>query len=226
MIESVQPSLTLASSSPRRRDLMGLLGLPFSVKVAGIDETPGPAEGPLDYVRRVAREKAEGISHTSGLIISADTEVVIDNQVLGKPANPAEATAMLERLRGRTHQVVSVVVLLDPETGERDAVECHSPVPMRNYSASEVAAYVASGDPFDKAGGYAIQHAGFHPVTGFQHCYAGVMGLPLCHLTLALRRRGVEPPANVPQACQTFNQYECPVYQNILAGEAGGFIEK
>jgi septum formation protein len=230
MIESIQastPTLTLASGSPRRRELLGLLGLPFAVKVAGIPETPAPAEGPLDYVRRVATEKAQATSATlnAGLVLAADTEVILDGQVLGKPSTPADAEAMLEKLRGRTHEVVSVLVLQDAATGKAERVECHSPVPMRNYTPAEVAAYIASGDPFDKAGGYAIQHAGFHPVEGFAHCYAGVMGLPLCHLTLALRRRGLEPPVNVPDACQTFNEYECPVFQSILAGQAGGIAE-
>lgn len=229
MIESQSPapSLTLASGSPRRRELLGLLGLPFVVKVAGITETPAPTEGPLEYVRRVATEKAQATSAVvgEGLVLAADTEVMIDGQVLGKPANPADAAAMLEKLRGRTHTVVSVLVLQDATTGATERVECHSPVPMRNYSQAEVAAYIASGDPFDKAGGYAIQHAGFHPVEGFAHCYAGVMGLPLCHLTLALRQRGIEPPVNVPEVCQMFNQYECPVFQSILAGQAGGIAE-
>lgn len=232
MIESIQaptsaPSLTLASASPRRRELLGLLGLPFAVKVAGIVEVPAATETPLEYVRRVASEKAQATSAslTAGLVISADTEVIVDGQVLGKPGNAAEAEAMLEKLRGRTHEVVSVLVLRDVASGQAERVECHSPVPMRNYSNEEVAAYIASGDPFDKAGGYAIQHAGFHPVEGFVHCYASVMGLPLCHLALALRRQGVEPPVNVPEVCQTFNQYECPVFQSILAGQAGGIAE-
>jgi septum formation protein len=227
MNASHQSSLTLASSSPRRRELLGLMGLPFTVKVAGIDETPAPTESALDYVRRVAREKAQASSQgqTTGLIIAADTEVVIDGRVLGKPKDTADATAMLNLLRGRTHEVVSALVIHDTASGQTETVECHSPVPMRDYSADEVATYIATGDPFDKAGGYAIQHAGFHPVEDFNHCYAGVMGLPLCHLTLALRRLGQEPATNVPVACQIFNHYECPVYQSILAGEPAELSE-
>jgi septum formation protein len=216
-------TLTLASTSPRRRELLGLLGLPFEVRASGIDETRRPDEAPLDYVSRVAREKAETISNPSneigdwGLVIAADTSVVIDNsEILGKPRDAEEARVMLRKLRGRTHQVISAVAIIDPHRGGRREVICSSDVPMRNYSEAELADYVATGDPLDKAGAYAIQHQGFHPVENFNHCYASVMGLPLCHLTKALRELGVEPPVDTPTECQRFNNYQCQVYQEIL----------
>ncbi len=221
------PSLTLASASPRRRQLLALAGLPFDVRAAGIDETPQTGEAPVEYVRRVAREKAQAITNYQspitkdvnsnwGLVIAADTEVVIDGEILGKPRSADEATAMLIKLRGRMHEVISAIAVVDARSGELREELCRSEVPMRNYPDAELADYVATGDPLDKAGAYAIQHNGFRPVENFSHCHASVMGLPLCHLTRALRHFGVEPPADVPAACQQFNDYQCPVYQEIL----------
>jgi septum formation protein len=127
---------------------------------------------------------------------------------------------MLLRLRARRHIVLSAVVVLDPESGVRAETVCRSVVAMRDYSDDELDDYVASGDPFDKAGAYAIQHAGFHPVVDFDHCFASVRGLPLCHLQTALRRMEVFAPADVPVGCQALNRYQCPVYAGILAGGA------
>lgn len=222
------PSLILASASPRRRELLALTGLPFDTRAAGIDETPQPGETPVEYVRRVAREKAQAITNYHlpiadkvnsnwELVIAADTEVVIDGEILGKPRSAEEATAMLVKLRGRTHEVISAIAVVDARSGELREELCRSEVPMRNYSDKELAEYVATGDPLDKAGAYAIQHNGFRPVENFSHCHASVMGLPLCHLTRALRGFGLEPQADVPSACQQFNDYQCPVYQEILA---------
>jgi MAF protein len=223
-------TLILVSASPRRRELLGLLGLPFEVQAAGIDETPGDGESAEVYVRRVAREKAAAIINLQSsimklrtedwrLVIAADTEVAIDGEILGKPGDADEARAMLTKLCGRTHEVLSAIVVVDPQSGAKVEALCRSDVPMREYSEAELAAYVESGDPFDKAGGYAIQHEAFHPVENFTHCYASVMGLPLCHLTRALRAFGVEPGADVPAACQRFNNYQCSVYRGILNGD-------
>ncbi|MBM4425539.1 MAG: septum formation protein Maf [Chloroflexi bacterium] len=218
-------ALLLASASPRRRELLALIGLPFESRAAGIDETPRPDEAAVDYVQRLAREKAEQISKPTfqtatgegrRVVVAADTEVVIDGEILGKPKDAADAAQMLRRLRGRTHEVVSAVAALDARSGALREEVCRSSVPMRAYSDDEIAAYVADGDPMDKAGAYAIQHDGFHPVENFSHCFASVMGLPLCHLTRALRQFGLAPPADVPAACQRFNRYFCPVYSEIL----------
>jgi len=231
MTAPAQSTLILASSSPRRRELLSLIGLPFEVRVSGIDETPRDGETPVEYVRRVAREKAVATpppapllrDNTAGeggksVVIAADTEVVIDGEILGKPRTADEAAAMLAKLRGRTHEVISAVAVLDARTGQLREEVCRSGVPMRDYSDEEIADYVASGDPMDKAGAYAIQHDGFHPVENFSHCYASVMGLPLCHLTRALRQFGIEPAADVPSVCQQFNGYQCPVYRDVLNG--------
>lgn len=219
--------LILASASPRRRELLGLIGLPFVARPAGIDETPRGGETPDDYVRRVARQKLQTPNfklqtpNKEGgweLIVAADTAVVIDGEILGKPRDREDAAAMLRKLRGRTHEVLSAIALVDVRDGQLREEFCRSEVTMRDYSDDEIADYAASGDPLDKAGAYAIQHNGFRPVEKFTHCYASVMGLPLCHLTRVLRSMGIEPRADVPIACQRFNEYECPVHAQILSG--------
>ncbi len=213
--------LCLASSSPRRRELLALIGLPFRVIPAPIDEQRHPGELPEDFARRLSREKAETAARVlqpPTLILAADTIVVDSDDVLGKPGDPAEAAAMLRRLRGRTHRVLTGITLLDTAARRMLTEVACSPVSMRSYRDEEIDAYVADGDPFDKAGSYAIQHEGFQPVTGFDHCFANVMGLPLCHLTRMLHRIGLQPPADVPYACQRALGYECPVWERILAG--------
>lgn len=214
--------LVLASRSPRRRELLALTGLPFRIAAADTDEQRRPDERPADYARRLSREKAAAVRRTldgPALILAADTIVVDGGDVLEKPRDPDEAAAMLRRLRGRVHYVITGVTLLDASTGRCVTQVARSPVPMRDYTDAEIAAYIESGDPFDKAGAYGIQHDGFHPAAGFVHCFANVMGLPLCHLTRMSRALGVEPPADVPAACQRALAYDCPAFALILAGE-------
>lgn len=202
--------------------MLALAGVPFEIVVTHTDESRRPAESPESYARRLSREKAVAAARQleeEALILAADTIVVDGDDVLGKPADPAEAAAMLAQLRGRTHAVFTAITLLDTATGQTRTDLARSPVRMRPYSDTEIAAYIISGDPFDKAGAYAIQHDGFRPVESFDHCFANVMGLPLCHVARALRAIGVEPPADVPAACQSSIAYVCPVYERILAGD-------
>jgi predicted house-cleaning NTP pyrophosphatase (Maf/HAM1 superfamily) len=126
---------------------------------------------------------------------------------------------MLRRLRGRDHAVYSAVTLLEPGTGRTTTEVAKTHLTMRVYTDAEMATYVASGDPLDKAGAYAIQHPGFHPVASLRGCYANVVGLPLCHLTRGLRSLGVEPPHDVPTACQAHTGRRCRVYGAILAND-------
>jgi septum formation protein len=215
------PGLILASRSPRRRDLLRLLGLPFVGRASAVSEDRRADESPAEYARRLSREKAGAAAASAdggALILACDTVVVDGDDVLGKPVDSAEAAAILKRLAGRDHHVYTAATLLDTADGRTMTVLADSPVTMRAYTDREVADYVATGDPFDKAGAYAIQHEGFHPVEGFAHCFANVMGLPLCHVTRLLRAFGVEPAANVPAACQAHIGYACPVYQAILDG--------
>jgi septum formation protein len=210
------PPFLLASGSPRRRELLSLLGLPFSVVVADVDETDGDGESPPAMVQRLSWAKALAVAvrHTHALVVAADTTVALDGESLGKPADAAEATAMLRALRGRPHQVYSGLTVAQGGWTLTDLAE--SDVWMRDYDDEEIARYVASGNPLDKAGAYAVQHAGFHPAKQVEGCFASVMGLPLCHLARALARLGVAVPADVPTACQAHTGFACRVFEEIL----------
>ncbi|MGD2104783.1 MAG: Maf family protein [Anaerolineae bacterium] len=217
------PRLVLASRSPRRRKLLRLLRLPFDTMVAKVDETPRPDEAPEELVVRLSRAKAhsrelDGARGT--IVIACDTVVALAGgvdqaSILGKPRNPREAKHMLRRLRGCRHTVYSAVTLLD-SGGHTSTEVAKTVLRMRDYSETELAAYVASGDPLDKAGAYAIQHQGFDPVRELEGCYASVMGLPLCHVARSLRRRGIPSPVDVPAACQGHTGHPCTAYQGII----------
>jgi len=131
---------------------------------------------------------------------------------------------MLLSLRGRTHQVLTAIAVHTAE-GELLRDLSVDDVPMRAYSSAEMEAYVASGDPLDKAGAYAIQHPGFHPAENFSGCYASVMGLPLCHLVRTLARKGLTPPVDVPAACQADLGYACPVFAAVLTNQRQPCLE-
>ncbi|RLC81170.1 MAG: septum formation protein Maf [Chloroflexi bacterium] len=211
------PRLLLASQSPRRRELLTLLGLPFGVTVADVVEAPQPGEPPYDLVARLSQDKAHAVAvPPDALVIACDTVVALEGELLGKPRDAAEATAMLKRLRSRPHTVYSAITLLETTAGRALTQVAETQVVMRAYSDAEITAYVAGGDPMDKAGAYAIQHAGFHPVAELRGCYANVMGLPLCHLTRRLRDWEIEPPNDAPTACQAHIGRRCATYAAIL----------
>jgi MAF protein len=218
----------LASSSPRRRELLSLTGIPFEVKPVDVDESRLPGEPPPDYVTRLSQLKARRAAQVSGgpaLLLAADTIVAVGDDLLGKPRDADEARAMLTRLRGRSHHVYSAVTLLDTQSGREVTDLAATEVPMRAYGDDEIAAYIATGDPFDKAGAYAIQHRGFTPVAEMSGCFASVMGLPLCHLLRSLRAMNHTNNAllaRVPDACQVHLDYGCPVTGTILDGNPGG----
>ena len=206
-------TLILASSSPRRRELLRRLGVDFEVASADVDESARPGELPEIMAQRLAREKALAVASCSGQqpVLGADTIVVLDGQVLGKPTDPAEATAMLLALRGRTHEVLSAVYGWNPLTGRESCLLNRSMVTMRDYSDSEIAAYVASGDPMDKAGAYAIQNQAFAPVAGIDGCFSGVMGFPLGDVAQVLRQIGVDVPGDVAATCEINGARCCQV---------------
>ncbi len=209
--------LILASNSPRRKELLALLQLPFKVVPADVDESLREGETAEVYVRRMALEKAAKVpAGPDDIVIAADTVVVNDGAILGKPKDNEEAFKILQSLRGKTHTVLTAINLVSGTTGQIWMDLCSTQVPMRDYSDEEIRKYVASGDPLDKAGAYAIQHAEFNPVETLRGCYASVMGLPLCHLTRSLRMLGVEVPVATPQVCQDALSYDCPVHQDIL----------
>ncbi len=219
----VSISLFLASNSPRRKQLLAL-GWPFTLAPAEVDESPLPGEPSADYVLRLAQEKARAalsaaaatVPGLDGTFLAADTTVSDAGAILGKPADAAEARRMLVRLRGRTHQVYTALALLRSADGLLLTDRCATDVPMRAYTDAEMEAYIASGDPLDKAGAYAIQHPGFHPVEGLSGCYANVMGLPLCHLARTLNKLGQPIPSSLPAACQSTLGYTCTVYEQVL----------
>lgn len=211
----------LASASARRQQLFELMEWPFDMLSAEVDERTLPAEAPEAYVQRMAAEKAEYAAAESGdgaIILAADTTVVHRGKILGKPADAKEASLMLRRLRAESHQVYTAIAVIAPPREAPQIDLCCTEVPMRDYSEEELLAYVNSGDPLDKAGAYAIQHPGFHPVENLYGCYANVMGLPLCHLTRTFLSLGIVPPVEVPQACQSAIGYRCEVYETILHG--------
>jgi MAF protein len=214
-------TLILASNSPRRRQLLALAGWDFIVSVADVDESPLPNESPATYVLRLAETKARAIQAEAGqIILAADTTVVDGSDILGKPRDNREAIAMLTRLRGRTHQVYTGIALLRISDGLLLRDLCVTDVPMRGYSDEEIQLYIATGDPLDKAGAYAIQHPEFSPVASMDGCYASVMGLPLCHVVRLMRNMGLSPNTDVPLNCQKLLEYDCPVYTSILSGDA------
>ncbi len=206
------PTLILASNSPRRRRLLGLGGWDFNVQVADIDESVKAGEVPHHYVERLAREKVHAIAplaRSGQVVLGADTTVVIEGDILGKPVDANEARAMLTRLRGRAHQVYTGIAALRVSDGKLLSDVIMTDVPMRNYSDEEVEQYILSGDPMDKAGAYGIQNPNFQPVARMEGCYASVMGLPLCSLTHLLEQLGVAPRAEVAKNCQAALAYLC-----------------
>jgi septum formation protein len=216
------PLLLLASNSPRRRELLALGDWPFGVDISNIDETRLPGEAPAAYVRRLAEEKARAVqphTHPEAVIIGADTSVVIDGDILGKPVDAAEARQMLTRLRGRTHQVYTGIAVIRPSDDTILAAVMVTDVPMRQYSDAEIDQYILSGDPMDKAGAYGIQNPAFQPVERMEGCYASVMGLPLCSLAVLLRNLDIHPGADLAGNCQAALNYPCPVSHSILNGD-------
>ena len=197
----------------------------FSVSVSNVDESRRIGEAPAEYVLRLAEAKARAAipeARPEHIIIGADTAVVDGSRILGKPKDMMEAASMLKLLRGHAHQVYTALAVLQMRNEKLIADLCVTDVPMRNYNDDEIETYVLSGDPLDKAGAYAIQHPGFHPVESMKGCYASVMGLPLCHLLRVLQKMDVHPGADVPIACQSLLKYQCPVSSAILRGEQVG----
>ena len=189
--------LILASGSPRRRELLGELGVPFAVDVSDADETADPVPSAADQAMSLAERKARAVvaRRHEGLVLGADTIVVLDGELLGKPEDDADAHRMLRRLSGRPHEVVTGLALVDAATGEIARSAVTSTVHMRRLGDDEIAAYVATGEPRDKAGAYAIQGTGSALISALDGCFTNVVGLPLCETATLLARLGVAIPA-------------------------------
>ena len=184
----IRESLVLASSSPRRRQLLEMLGIPIQVVAPNIPEVRRPVETPIDYVERLAREKARSVS--GSLVLGADTTVIIRDQVLEKPLDSNEALAMLQKLQGRTHQVVTSVALI--ADGSLHQATDITNVTFRRLDDAMLEAYVATGEPMDKAGAYGIQGYGAALVERIDGDFFSVMGLPI-RLVLSLLEEAGHP---------------------------------
>ena len=184
-------AIILASQSPRRRELLGLFHVPFTVRVADIDETMDPGKPPFDEVARVSRCKAEAVERTpADTVIAADTIVVCQGRVLGKPHSPEEAKEMLRLLSGRDHQVMTGMTVL--RGGQSRTVTEVTDIHFRELSEKEIDAYVASGEPMDKAGAYGIQGGAALFAEKMVGDYYNVMGLPVCRLWKILQETAPE----------------------------------
>lgn len=197
-----RPTLVLASASPRRRQLLAEAGISFTLHIVPIDEEQlsETYHGPLDHLGEyLAQRKAQAALEDvlrmgkSGIVLAADTTVLLAGRSLAKPHDSAEALSMLRTLRGREHVVATGVAIAGPEPGRMLSATSRTHVRMRRYDSAEIAAYVASGDPLDKAGAYSIQHPDFHPVASISGCHTGVIGLPICLVTALLEGAPLPP---------------------------------
>ena len=210
------PEIVLASSSPRRHELFSGLNLEFQTEFPMVPEDILPEESPQETVERLSLSKASSVARSragvppGNLVLGADSLVVLEGRVLGKPAQEAEARRMLESLRGREHHVITGVSIVDTTTDRVLTASQVTNVVMRDYSDAEIESYVKSGEPMDKAGAYAVQDKVFRPVHAVEGCYTNVMGLPLCLVVDMLRELGCQlspgSDISVPEEC-----HECPL---------------
>lgn len=196
------PSLVLASASPRRQELLAQLGVAFTVLPSHIPEEH-PAAPPTEAIAAVALAKARAVAlllspDARAVVLGADTEVVLDGRLLGKPRDAADAARILRELRGRVHEVITGVALVAP--GREEATAVTTRVTMRDYSDAEIEAYVATGEPLDKAGAYAAQGVGGLFIDSIHGSFTNVVGLPLALLFQMLRKAGLDPLLKREQA--------------------------
>jgi septum formation protein len=211
------PPIVLASASPRRKALMAHFGLPYTVITSGIPEDVDPSVSPEEAVRWLARLKAEAVAETltEGLVIGSDTAVVLDDVILGKPENAVDACRMLQLLRGKPHRVISGVAIFDAADGRSGMTSAvTTTVYMGQYTDTAIETYVATGEPMDKAGSYAIQGKGGTLVAGIEGCYNNVVGFPLCEVAALLEGFGVQANGHAPQPiCTHPDGSPCPRVQ-------------
>ena len=210
-----RPQLVLASASPRRRDLLAVLDIAFRIKrPIRRERYSQTAASPAEIAKNLALAKAREVAPMAlgSLVVAADTLVALDGHILGKPSGPKEAEAMLLKLRGRTHQVVTGLAVADSSSGCYRVVSKTTSVTMRPYTIEEIKRFVASGNSLDKAGAYAVQDSVFKPAQRVDGCYLNVVGLPLCDLIETLVEFGVNARVKAgwrpPDECQ-----ECPLLQ-------------
>jgi septum formation protein len=192
------PKFILASSSPRRRELLASIGIDFEVIPSDVPEIHAEGEAPEEYVARLSRDKAQRIAtqHPSRWVIAADTTVLLGDQLLEKPADRIDAERMLATIAGKTHVVYTGVTLQNVERDYRETRVAESEVRMLPLSGEEIAWYVRTGEPLDKAGAYAVQGVGAMFIDSIHGSYTNVVGLPLATLFLMLRKAGIDPLYN------------------------------
>ncbi len=220
------PKVILASNSPRRQQFFHDLGIPFLAESADIDESPSPTESPAQLATRLALAKGLAVAQRytaraaktvssapdQRLVIGADTVVAIDGKILGKPANPDDARAMLVHLRARPHNVhtaLAIALVTNGELQRHRSLVNSTTVTMRAYTDDEIAVYIATGDSMDKAGAYAIQHPQFRPVQALSGCPAGVMGLPAADLLNLLSAFNVTSKHAPLHVCPALTGLQC-----------------
>jgi septum formation protein len=191
-------TLILASSSPRRQELIRTFQLPVQIEVSNVDESYAPLTAPAEIVEALALRKANAVANSrkakplDGIVIGSDTIVVYNNQILNKPVDDADALRMLSMLQGHTHQVFSGIACIDLRTGKQLIRHRMTEVTMRELSVEQIIRYIVSGEPRDKAGAYAIQGIGATLVDSIHGCYFNVVGLPLSLLSRMLNELGVD----------------------------------
>lgn len=188
----IDNAVILASASPRRSELLESAGVSFTIVPGDIDETPFPAEEPVAHVLRLAEAKARAVSSCGAgrFIIGADTIVLCDNEIMGKPLDQADAVGMLRKLSARVHQVITGFTVLDLRTDRAVSRVVITDVTFKSLDEEEISGYVATGCPLDKAGGYAIQGGAAYMVARIDGSYTNVVGLPLCEVVETLREMG------------------------------------
>ena len=199
--------IRLASGSPRRRELLALLGVQFEVAPADVDERAAP---------KPALAKAEAVARPGEVTLAADTMIELDGERIGKPTGPAGAVAMLEQLAGRGHVVRTEVALVNA-AGRALQFGVRSTVTMKPADDRAIRAYVESGEPLDRAGAYAIQGGGAALVAAYAGCYANIVGLPLCHTFFALRKAGIAMPERPEPAFARVFGFTCPAWRLAYA---------
>jgi septum formation protein len=201
-------TILLATSSPRRIEILTRSGIPFRAMASGVDERPPMPLGPLRFVAWAAAAKAEAVARKAAarVVVAADTEVVLHGRIFGKPKDRAEAAAFLRALSGKTHQVYTAVHVIDGRSGRRAQGISRTHVTMRELSAREIAAYVRTGEAQDKAGAYAIQGKGRRLIRSIRGPYDNVVGMPMRLLIRLLGECGIPVPANNPDELQQTSQ--------------------
>jgi len=209
------PKIILASGSPRRKELLSTLEIPFEIITSGVSEEVDPNLDPVEMVKVLAKMKATAVAKKiqEGLVIGSDTTIAFEDRTLGKPTSQENAKQMLEMLRNKKHQVISGIAILDSSSMRIEVGTVTTSIRMRNYSDQELIGYIATGEPMDKAGSYAIQGKGSSLIAEIEGCYNNVVGFPLCELVKLLEKFGVSVNLR-GSVCNLPSGDACPRLQN------------